>query len=229
MRTKVFISYSHKDASWLDRMRIHLKPLERVGLIDCWDDSRIDAGQAWRVEIERALASARVAILLLSPDFLASDFVHDVELPALLEAAEQRGLVVIQVCLRPTNLALHPKLAARRMLNGTDRPLNGLAQVDQDRCFVDLSNQLLTLAAAHAGITDDGDSIASESAAGGVPELAAFAAGLRADEAAVSAALTRSWNNGPVEGQVNRLKAIKRSMYGRAGMDLLRARVMHKG
>lgn len=68
-----------------------------------------------------------------------------------------------------------------------------------------------------------------KAAAGGVPELAAFAAGLRADEAAVSAALTRSWNNGPVEGQVNRLKAIKRSMYGRAGMDLLRARVMHKG
>lgn len=65
--------------------------------------------------------------------------------------------------------------------------------------------------------------------AGGAPELAGFAAGLRADEAAVSAALTTSWSNGPVEGQVNRLKAIKRSMYGRAGMDLLRARVMHRG
>ena len=66
-------------------------------------------------------------------------------------------------------------------------------------------------------------------AAGGVPELAAFAVGLRADEAAVSAALTGPWSNGPVEGQVNRLKAIKRAMYGRAGMDLLRARVKHKG
>jgi transposase len=64
-------------------------------------------------------------------------------------------------------------------------------------------------------------------AAGGVAELVGFAAGLRAD-AAVSAALTGPWSNGPVEGQVNRLKAIKRSMYGRAGMDLLRARVMHK-
>jgi len=63
----------------------------------------------------------------------------------------------------------------------------------------------------------------------GVPELVRFAAGLRADEAAVSAALTTAWSNGPVEGHVNRLKAIKRSMYGRAGLDLLRSRVMRKG
>lgn len=64
--------------------------------------------------------------------------------------------------------------------------------------------------------------------ASGVPELVSFAAGLRSDEAAVSAALTGNWSNGPVEGQVNRLKAIKRSMYGRARLDLLTARVRHK-
>lgn len=63
----------------------------------------------------------------------------------------------------------------------------------------------------------------------GVPELARFAAGLRVDEAAVAAALTTSWSNGPVEGQVNRLKAIKRAMYGRANLDLLAARVLRKG
>lgn len=57
----------------------------------------------------------------------------------------------------------------------------------------------------------------------GVPELARFAAGLRADEAAVAAALTTPRSNGPVEGQENRLKAIKRAMYGRANLDLLAA------
>jgi len=60
----------------------------------------------------------------------------------------------------------------------------------------------------------------------GCGELRSFAAGLRQDEAAVSAALTESWSNGPVEGQVNRLKTIKRQMYGRAGFALLRARVL---
>jgi transposase len=62
----------------------------------------------------------------------------------------------------------------------------------------------------------------------GIPELVRFASGLAEDAAAVSAALTEGWSNGPVEGQVNRLKAIKRSMYGRAGLTLLRARVLNK-
>ena len=61
----------------------------------------------------------------------------------------------------------------------------------------------------------------------GCGELWSFASGLRQDEAAVSAALTEAWSNGPVEGQVNRLKTIKRQMYGRAGFDLLRARVVN--
>lgn len=58
-------------------------------------------------------------------------------------------------------------------------------------------------------------------------ELQRFAEGLRAEEAAVRAGLTQAWSNGPVEGQVNRLKTIKRQMYGRAGLPLLRARVLH--
>lgn len=62
----------------------------------------------------------------------------------------------------------------------------------------------------------------------GASELKSFAKSPREDEAAVSAALTEPWSNGPVEGQVNRLKLIKRSMYGRAGWRLLRARVRWK-
>ena len=60
-------------------------------------------------------------------------------------------------------------------------------------------------------------------------ELSSFAAGLRQDEAAVKAALSLEWSNGRVEGQVNRLKLIKRQMYGRAGFDLLRHRFLQAG
>jgi transposase len=63
----------------------------------------------------------------------------------------------------------------------------------------------------------------------GCAELRSFAAGLRQDEAAVAAALTADWSNGPVEGHVNRLKVIKRQMYGRAGLALLCARVRKAG
>ena len=61
----------------------------------------------------------------------------------------------------------------------------------------------------------------------GVPELTRFAASLRADLSAVRAAFDSSWSNGQVEGQINRLKFLKRQMYGRANLDLLRVRVLH--
>ena len=59
------------------------------------------------------------------------------------------------------------------------------------------------------------------------PEIRRFAEGIRRDEAAVQVAVSGPWNNGPVEGHVNRLKTIKRQMYGRAGFVLLRARVVN--
>ncbi len=66
----------------------------------------------------------------------------------------------------------------------------------------------------------------AEADASAVAELRAFAAGLRADEAAVQAGLTEPWSTGPVEGQITRLKRIKRQGYGRAGFALLRQRVL---
>ena len=69
----------------------------------------------------------------------------------------------------------------------------------------------------------------AKAVASGDRDLANLAASLGSDAAAVQAALSEAWSNGPVEGQVNRLKCIKRQMYGRAGMRLLRARVRHKG
>lgn len=59
-----------------------------------------------------------------------------------------------------------------------------------------------------------------------VPELISFAKGLQRDEAVVRAGLSLKWNQGPVEGAINKLKLIKRSMYGRAKFDLLRIRVL---
>src|SRR6218665_3206938 len=87
----IFISYSHKDAEYLERLLVHLKPLERDGLIDTWVDTRLLAGDRWKKEIDAALKKARVAVLLVSADFLASDFIINNELPPLLKAAEEQG------------------------------------------------------------------------------------------------------------------------------------------
>jgi hypothetical protein len=83
----VFISYCHADREYLDRLLVHLKPLEKAGFIDLWVDTRLRAGDRWKSEIENALGRATVAVLLICADFLASDFITDNELPPLLRNA----------------------------------------------------------------------------------------------------------------------------------------------
>ena len=77
----VFISYSHKDEVWKDRLLPHLRVLEHEGILEEWDDRRIGAGDDWYPEIERAMARASVAILLISADFLSSSFILEEEVP----------------------------------------------------------------------------------------------------------------------------------------------------
>jgi hypothetical protein len=97
-KSQIFISYSHNDREYLDRLLIHLKPLEKEGLIDVWADTRLKAGDQWRAEIEQALDRASVAILFVSADFLASDFITENELPPLesrmLEESLKKGKFV---------------------------------------------------------------------------------------------------------------------------------------
>jgi hypothetical protein len=100
VRTGAFISYSHKDKEYLERLRVHLRAYERAGALNVWDDTKIAVGARWREEIRRALEAARVAILLISADFLASDFIADNELPPLLAAAQEEGAVVIPIILK---------------------------------------------------------------------------------------------------------------------------------
>ena len=97
-KLNVFVSYSHRDKAWLERVQVHLKPLAEGGKLDLWDDTGIKAGQRWRDEIEAAARATDVAILLISADFYASDFIANNELPPLLETAQsERGLVILGV------------------------------------------------------------------------------------------------------------------------------------
>jgi hypothetical protein len=141
-RNLVFVSYSHRDAVWLERLKTHLKPLERQGLIEVWDDQRIGAGERWRDEIRSALARARVAVLLVSPDFLASDFIAQHELPVLLDAEKGLRSRVVWIPVRPSN---HEATELGEYQAAFD-PRRALAEMDEaeaDRALVAVSKQIL--------------------------------------------------------------------------------------
>lgn len=121
-RKGVFISYSHADAEWLERLQKHLRPLEREG-VEIWDDTRLRPGEPWREEIREALAAAKVAILLISADFLASDFIVTDELPPLLKAAEGNGATILPVIISPSRFTRMESLSRFQSVNDPKRPL----------------------------------------------------------------------------------------------------------
>src|SRR2546425_9650142 len=97
VRGLVFVSYSHVNPAWRDRLLVLLKPFVRQGRLQVWADPYIQAGAIWRREIDAALVRAHVGVVLLTPDLLASDFVTDVELPLLLRAASAGALTLLIV------------------------------------------------------------------------------------------------------------------------------------
>lgn len=130
----LFISYSHQDEEWLTQLRKWLKPLEKEDMIKIWDDKEIKAGDNWRKEIEKALNSAKVAILLISQDFLASDFITDVELPKLLEAAEEKGVKIFWIAVKDSTVE-DSELAKYQAVHKTP-PLFDLDPRDLDKQFL---------------------------------------------------------------------------------------------
>jgi hypothetical protein len=140
-RTTIFISYSHQDSAWLDRLRVHLKPLEREHGIEIWDDSKIGIGDNWQESVRQALERAKVAVLLISADFHASEFITTNELPSLLSASEKTGMVILPLIISPSRF-YRTKLGQIQAVNDPLRPLINLSRGEQEQVLDDLSRRI---------------------------------------------------------------------------------------
>lgn len=140
-RSEVFISYSHDDREWMEKLEKFLKPLIRNQLINHWVDKQIPVGAKWRVEIEKAIARAKVAVLLVSANFLASDFITEQELPPILEAAEKEGLTIVWI---PVGSSSYKYTFIKDFQAASDpqRPLNSLSEAEQQKILVDICDMI---------------------------------------------------------------------------------------
>ena len=141
-RHELFISYSHKDRAFLERFWTHLSPLETQYGLQRWDDSRIQPGDIWLDEIERALARAQVALLLVSPDFLASDFIRRQELPCLFDAAQNDGLKILWVPLLPCSWKRFRQIEQYQAVIPVHKTLAEIGEVERDRALVAITDHI---------------------------------------------------------------------------------------
>lgn len=107
-KIKIFYSYSHKDETYREELETHLSLLRRKNVIDEWHDRKIDPGDKWRHEIDEALGAADVVLLLVTPDFLASDFCYEKEMKRALERHADGYIVVIPIIVRPVDFEDSP-------------------------------------------------------------------------------------------------------------------------
>jgi TIR domain len=98
---EIFCCYARQDKSHLDRLKKHLVPLQRQGLITIWNDADISPGTDWKKEIKKHLNTAQIILLLVSPDFMASDYCYSVEMKRAMERHEWDEARVIPIILRP--------------------------------------------------------------------------------------------------------------------------------
>lgn len=137
----LFVSYSHKDVEFVERIRIHLKPLIDLEQVELWvDKEKIAPSDFWKEKINTALARMAMGVILISADYLASDFIKTFEIPAFLEAAK-KGAKIFVLIAKPS-LFEQTELAQLQTVNDLAHPLIGADEKEREYVFVKLAQQI---------------------------------------------------------------------------------------
>ena len=132
----VFVSYSHKDKKLREKLYSHLSMLRNAGKIADWYDGQIAPGDEWKQAILTNLHTAQIILLLISADFLASDFCYNIEMKQALERHERGEAVVIPIILRPVHWKDSP-FSKLHVLPSGAKPVTEWHP--RDKAFVDIA------------------------------------------------------------------------------------------
>ena len=140
---RIFVSYSHKDRDWVDRLRVMISPYLRTAEseLDFWDDSRLQAGHQGNTEIRSALDYAGVAVALVSSNFLSSQYVTENELPVIVNAADEGELRLLWVYISAAGWEETP-LKRFQATHDTKKPRNALPSPAQDEILKSVARQI---------------------------------------------------------------------------------------
>ena len=111
-------------------------------MVEVWSDQMIKSGRKWREEIAAALDNSKVALLLVSADFLASDFIVNNELPPLLEKAAAENAVILPLIVKPSRFLREDSLCCFQAVNDPRRPLIGVSEAESENILVKLSEDI---------------------------------------------------------------------------------------
>jgi hypothetical protein len=136
----VFFSYSHQDEPLLGELIKHLGILKRLGVIRDWHDRKVTAGTEWKGQIDKHLDKAAVILLLVSPDFVDSDYCWDIELKRALERHGKGEARVIPVILRPIEGWKNAPFGRLAVVPTNGRPVTSWP--DRDEAFADVARHI---------------------------------------------------------------------------------------
>jgi hypothetical protein len=143
MPKQVFISYNRDNREWLDTIKKHLVPLAEDEGIRVWDDSLILGSEKYDQDIRSAIALSRVAILLVTPEFLSSDYIRNTELPLLVKAADKKDLTIHWIAIRQCDVT-NSGFAGIQAMNELSRPLALLPEEESDRELYSICQKVIS-------------------------------------------------------------------------------------
>ncbi len=153
-RKRIFVSYAHEDTRWVNALTTSLEPWLRETRVALWDDRQIAVGHQWQADLDAAIEQATVAVLLVTKDFLASSFIVQYELPAILRRAEAKHLKVIWIAVGYAAYEA-TELFSYQAANDPSAPLESLRRPQRDKLLADIAKKIAdaaTLGSLAAGL-----------------------------------------------------------------------------
>ena len=141
-RDRVFISYSHLDESWRRAVAGHLGVLATQGILETWDDHKLRGGDFWRVALREAMAKSRLALLMVSADFLTSDFIQNTEVPKFFEQHQAEGMIIFPVLVRPCAWKHVPWLSEMQIRPRDAVALSGMSKARREKALAEIASEI---------------------------------------------------------------------------------------